>query len=196
MGSLSNAFGEIAENLIGRDERRQLQQAIAELWSRIEDFSHQVLANVDPNRLLLYQDGLPIGGEKGREILQDGARKGIRNHTLLLELLDHGARLMATEDADLLRKEYHLYQDLINRFDPDSYDETLQKIAEETKKLTDERDCAIVREIASTLGDGEIGLLYIGAAHDVQRFLPSEIEWKTYQRGEEETLLKWVSGED
>lgn len=196
MGSLSEAFGELAESLIGSDERRQLQQAIAELWSRIEDFSTSVLAHTDPSRLLLYQDGLPVGGERGKEILQDGAGKGIRNHILLLDLIDRGARLMATEDADLLKREYHLYRDLINRFDPDSYDETLRTIAEETKKLTNERDRAIGREIAATLSDGEIGLLYIGAAHEVQRYLPSEIMWKTYRRGEEEALLAWLSGGD
>jgi hypothetical protein len=41
--------------------------------------------------------------------------------------------------------------------------------------LLDERDCYIARRIDATLGDGETGLLFIGAAHTVEKHLPPDI---------------------
>jgi pheromone shutdown protein TraB len=41
--------------------------------------------------------------------------------------------------------------------------------------LLDERDSYIARRINTTLGEGQTGLLFVGAAHQVEKKLPRDI---------------------
>jgi len=121
---------------------------------------------VDHAKVRLYQDSLPVCGQE-LEIVEKLARSGNRNYLLLSELAVKGATVMGTEEPNLLIEE----RDRLSRkvaIDPNptsSYDE-----------LMDRRDEYIAQRIASTLEEGEIGLLFIGALHRVVERLPKDIQ--------------------
>jgi len=90
-----------------------------------------------------------------------------------------GAKIEATESAELLRQEYGYIKAIL-----EAGSEAERRAAEERynrvkDKLLEERDRFIARAIDVSLPDGETGLLFIGAAHDVQSKLPGDIDVKS-----------------
>ncbi|MGD9541731.1 MAG: hypothetical protein AB7V61_12475, partial [Methylocystis sp.] len=70
---------------------------------------------------------------------------------------------VGTESPTLLLDEYKLMQ---------SQDRTDAKAA----ALLEARDRFIAKQIDSTLGDGDVGILFMGALHKVAQFLPERIK--------------------
>ena len=142
-------------------------EVLAQLWHRIRQ---RVLAlPVDFTTVRLYQDGLPRCGHE-LAIVETLAAAGSSNHQLLLELVNRGAILMGTEDPALLLQEHdhlrkqHSAQPTPGAEVPPPYD-----------TLIAQRDASIASRIASTLTEGELGLLCIGALHRVAERLPKDI---------------------
>ncbi len=117
---------------------------------------------LDLRRVKLYQDSLPVC-DKESELVQDLAAQGSPNHELLESLMRGGATLVGTESPELLLDEYKLMQS------PDRTDA-------KASALLDARDRFIAERIDQTLGEAEVGLLFIGALHRVARFLPARIK--------------------
>jgi hypothetical protein len=122
----------------------------------------------------LYQDGLP---DCGREavIVKEVAAQGSKNHQLLLELMERGATLMGTEDPELLLQEYQLLQGAFGPGTSPEMDRARLLQEERSRSLLVERDRYIAKRINSTLLSGEIGLLFFGLAHSVDRLLDADI---------------------
>ncbi len=110
----------------------------------------------------VYQDSLPDGPGAER-LVEDMASRGSPNHRLLRLLKARGAVILGTEAVALLLEEYQAVKE--RRADPELLRRSLEA-----------RDRYIARRIAETLADGEIGILFIGAAHDVARFCDPTIE--------------------
>ena len=142
-------------------------EVVAQLWHRIRQ---RVLAlPVDFTTVRLYQDGLPRCGHE-LAIVETLAAAGSSNHQLLLELVDRGAILMGTEDPALLLQERdRLCQQHSAQPTPVAGDYPLYDA------LIAQRDASIASRIASTLTEGELGLLFIGALHRVTQYLPKDI---------------------
>ncbi len=51
----------------------------------------------------------------------------------------------------------------------------LNEFSDEGAKITELRDKHIADTVSATLKEGEIGMLFLGAGHDVSRFLPADI---------------------
>lgn len=145
----------------GLERWRQHLREVEELWQRIRE--RLMGLPVDFSQARLYQDGLPVCGRE-REIVHQLADEGSINHQLLLELVKKGAVVMGTEDPDLLIQERDR---LIHSAGENIllYDEVIER-----------RDEYIAQRIRSTLKEGEVGLLFIGALHRVVERLPEEIE--------------------
>jgi hypothetical protein len=111
--------------------------------------------------VLIYQDGLPICQHE-LEIVRELAGAGSRNHQLILELIGQGATLMGTEDPQLLIREYHLQR---SRLQPQPGGAPAAAAPDEAAELLELRDQSIARRIADTLPEGQVGLLFLGAAH-------------------------------
>ena len=146
---------------------RQRLRLVEELWEGIRE---RILAlQLDFSKVRLYQDGLPECGRE-REIVEELAREGSRNHQLLLELLQKGAILMGTESPPLLLRERERF---LNQGIPQN------RSVDEQNGLYDElihqRDQHIGERISSTLLDGETGVLFIGALHRAAQEVPSDI---------------------
>lgn len=108
------------------------------------------------DRVKIYQDSLPDGPGTER-LVADMAGHGSPNHRLLLLLQGRGATLMGTESLALLLEEYQAIKD--RRDSPELLRRSLEA-----------RDQYVARRIDASLAAGEIGILFIGAAHDVARY--------------------------
>ena len=110
---------------------------------------------IEFDQVKLYQDSLPDGPGTER-LVEEMAAHGSPNHRLLQELQAQGARLIGTESLALLLEEYRAIKE--QRASPELLRRSLVA-----------RDRHIAGRIAQTLAEGEIGILFIGAAHDVAR---------------------------
>ena len=137
------------------------------LW---EEIRRRVLAlEIDFHKLKVYQDGLPVCGRE-LEIVRELARQGSKNHMLLIELAERGAAIMGTEDAQLLVEEYLRLRDGLEG-DSDKGDR-----AGSAGDTLSRRDLYIAKRIRETLGEGELGLLFIGLLHRVDEKLNQDME--------------------
>ena len=91
------------------------------------------------------------------------AGHGSPNHRLLKLLKGRGAAIMGTESLSLLLEEYQAVKE--GRASP-----------ELVRRSLDARDRYVANRINETLAHGEIGILFIGAAHDVARFCDQTIK--------------------
>lgn len=136
------------------------QAAVADYWRAVRD---ALLAlPIDFRRLKVYQDSLPDGPGVER-LIEELARGGSPNHQLLLTLRARGAAVLGTESLALLLEEYQAIK--AQRADVPFLRRSLEA-----------RDRYVAERIGVTLGKGENGILFIGAAHDVRRFIDRDID--------------------
>ena len=143
----------------GHSKWRDPTEALEKFWRELSN----ALLNlpVDYAKVRVYQDSLPVCGRE-LQIVEALAQDGNRNYQLLSELVKKGATVMGSEDPKLLIEE----RDRLSRKSvTGSYDDLMER-----------RDEYIAQRIASTLKDGEIGLLLMGALHRVAERLPKDIE--------------------
>lgn len=117
---------------------------------------------LDLKRIKLFQDSLPVCGRES-ELVRDLAAQGSRNHQLLESLMRGGATLVGTESPTLLLDEYRLLQ-------------SPERTEAQAAALLEARDRFIAERIDASLGDDEVGILFMGALHKVAKFLPERIK--------------------
>jgi hypothetical protein len=120
----------------------------------------------------IYQDGLPVCAKEA-EIVRDVAHSGSPNHQLILELMAHGAKLMGTEDPQLLFQEYQLVTRGLSAAAKSR--ELRPQLESESARLLTARDRYIAARINETLQGGETGLLFLGMAHAVEGLLAGDL---------------------
>lgn len=175
MGDSGSALARETRNLVGKQRWEAHCNTVEGFWENIASY----LEPYDPCLLKLYQDGMPVGDALGGRIAEKAAARGSRNYQLLLKLIDKGAELRKTEDAALLVQEHeNIRRGLEN---PQSSPQTRSCRAEQ-ERLTEARDRTIAHAVNSTLREGEIGVLFVGAAHDVCRHLDRDIQVEEVKR--------------
>lgn len=165
-------LGDLADHLraqIGEEAWADKQRAVADIWQRIADWCD----NADAAELRVFQDGLP-DAPSAEQIVRDLSAKGSLNHRILQGLIDRGAVLVGTEDPDLILREYEIAKAAAEAIEagkqPDPRD------AQRSATLLERRDQYIAQKINDSLGDGDVGVLFIGMLHDVAPKLPAGID--------------------
>lgn len=158
MGSAAEGYKAAFIARFGEEKWRARRLQMDAIWRRIEASIARL--GLEAEKMKLYQDSLPICGRE-EALVGELAAKGSRNHQLLLRLVRGGASLVGTESAALLNEEYRLMG---------------SRDSKAASALLERRDRFIAERIAATLGEEEVGLLFIGALHRVARFLPARIE--------------------
>lgn len=173
MGSQAQTLKEESVRRLGAGQWQKSRLVIEEVWKGIGE--KLLTLQLPWERVRIYQDGLPLSG-KELEIAQEVAAQGSRNYQIVMELVRRGARLMGTESPELLTREYaHIKRIAEARTDAER-EEARRRYAAESAQLLKERDAFIARRIAETLEEGEVGLLFLGMMHEVDRLLPEEIQ--------------------
>lgn len=171
MGRVGAALAQKTATISGPERWEAHQETMRQFWDGVEVF----LRSLDPGQLKLYQDGLAIGGKVGRQIVEETAGQGSRNHQLVLGLLNSGAELRKTEDPVLLLQEH---QNLLGLLQQDSAGERRwgsEMYRSQRDRLTEQRDKFIAQTINTTLKEPEIGVLFIGAYHHVASYVAEEV---------------------
>jgi hypothetical protein len=137
-------------------------------WNEIRRMIAEL--RLDYASVCLYQDALPLC-EKKRDIVKEIAAQGSMNHQFLVDLMERGARLVGTEDPNLLLQEYQFLQDALGGGKQGSG----QQREHEIRKLLSGRDRFIAGRINTTLLAVETGLLFLGLDHSVEPFLDADI---------------------
>jgi hypothetical protein len=176
MGSASAGLERAGKSALGEARWQENQKRIEKFWGELEAEVEGL--NLDMAKLHIYQDGLPCAGEIGERIVRETAAKGSRNYQIVQKLMDRGARIEATEKVDLLRREYGFIKALLEA----KTDAERQAAEEQYNRAKDEliveRDRFIAQAIDATLREGETGLLFIGASHNVLPMIARDIEVK------------------
>lgn len=171
LGSAGRTLARKGAGMVGQRRWASHQDTVRRFWESIKAF----LLALAPGQIKVYQDGLPADGASGRRIVEEAAARGSRNYQLLSELLQRGAELRKTEDLCLLLREREYLRDSASEGAP-APGRCLPKLSSYDKEhLLEERDEFIARAISSTLKEGEIGVLFIGAYHDVASRLAPDI---------------------
>lgn len=176
MGSASASLEKAGISTLGKQRWQENQKKIESFWLDLEKEVDDL--GLDVGKLRIYQDGLPCAGALGERIVRETAAKGSKNYQIVQKLMDRGAKIEATESADLLRQEYGYIKALL-----EAKTDEVKRMAEERynqvkDKLLEDRDLFIARAIDATLAEGETGLLFIGASHNVLPKIAGDIEVK------------------
>lgn len=147
-------------------------ETVSGFWHTLEDY----FSAFDAAGVRIYQDGMMTDGELGERIVKEGAEKGSKNFMIILGLLKKGAVLMKTEDLGLLRKEYTLLLEISKAARPVRKLLSYLKYRLIKDRLLKKRDRYIAGMINDTLKDREIGVLFVGAYHDVRPSLAGDIQ--------------------
>ncbi|MBN2208055.1 MAG: hypothetical protein JW759_01995 [Candidatus Coatesbacteria bacterium] len=173
MGALGESIHRVHLSRIGRTFLRRKAAAIDRMWDDIETTINRLDLVYDKVRL--YQDGLPVCGRE-REIVDELAASGSRNHQLLLRMIEKGATLVGTESAELLIEEYELDKCILDTGRNPSQTAKLERRHEVlAESLLKARDSFIAQRINQTLRAGDTGVLFLGMLHSPERFLNGDI---------------------
>jgi hypothetical protein len=173
----------------------QRERTVLAIWA---DVRNRIAAmELDYAKLRVYQDGLPVCGQE-LKIVEELATAGSVNHQLVLDLVHRGATLVGTEDPRLLISEYQMHRRQLDPAktacpgamptssracdEPGQHgheDVAMPPNAMDAAALLEARDRFIAGRIADTLGQGQIGLLFVGAAHRIAPHLAADIHVRT-----------------
>lgn len=170
MGSMYGTLKDEYIRRFGIQKWEEHNRIIEDFWNGIRNKVFDL--SLDYPNTRLYQDGLPVCG-KEMDLVQELVKMGSRNHQILMELIQLGAKLEGTEDPKLLLEEYDYLKKASADLDKPKMKRRYQQSA---KRILQKRDSYIAQRIDETLRGGETGLLFIGITHRVDKKLPKDIE--------------------
>ena len=171
MGSLASALDETAKTELGEEVWEKHKETLFSFWRSVAQFFDPL----DVKGFNIYQDGLVADGDIGIKIVKEGVSQGSKNYEIVEKLLEMGAVLVKTEDPALVKKEYTYIKKMVYAKSPREKEACAQRYKRAQNQLLKERDDYIARRIDETLHEGETGVLFIGAYHDIASKLPDDI---------------------
>lgn len=176
MGSMQDGLMEEGVAKLGKERWLENQRKIEKFWEETEKEIDSL--GLDLSKVRIYQDGMPCGGDLALKIVRETAEKGSKNYQIIWKLLERGAVIEATESPVFLLKEYEQVKSIVSARTPQEKASAIKRYDAEKDELMRKRDEYIAKQIDRTLKDGETGLLFIGASHDVSKYLAGDIEVK------------------
>jgi hypothetical protein len=177
MGFAAEAVREIKARMFGPQWTRRYEAEVNRFWDELE----RRLTQLKVDRV--YNDSLPIGGEAGRDLVAKIAAGGSRNYQLLARLAASGVPLEATEDPRLLREEVSYIERIITATSLLEKEALARQHKQRLCDLIVERDRYMAQRISESLRDGETGMIFLGASHNIEPFLDKDIAVAHLVRG-------------
>ncbi|MEA1964195.1 MAG: hypothetical protein U9O41_03595 [Candidatus Aerophobetes bacterium] len=176
MGSVSSSLKEEYIVKFGKEKWQEHIRVINGMWEWIKGKIKGLKLTYEKVRV--YQDGLPLCG-KELDIVQKLAKRESINYKIILELIKKGAKLEGTESQKLLLEEYNYIKNI-------SAPSIKKRYEQRSQQLLIRRDRYIANRINKTLNEDETGILFIGAEHEVDKYLASDIkvDYLIYRPGE------------
>lgn len=174
MGSLGEELIQETISKIGREKWEEKKRLIEKFWEELEKEIFQL--NLDLEHTIIYQDGLPCGGEIGMKIVHNTAELGSKNYQIIEKMVAKGAKITATENPELLIEERNLLLEILKDSSTKEKEEAKMKYIAKKEFLLEQRDAYIASRINKTLDNEQTGILFIGAEHNVISKLDDDIE--------------------
>ena len=133
------------------------------------------LDGFDANLVKVYQDGMAADGETGRRVTEKAAERGSINYQLIRDLVRRGAELRKTEDPVLLLQEHEGIRTAVVQNSAPQDQQTAEPRRLQRNRLMEQRDEFIAATVSATLREGELGVLFLGASHNVVSRLARDI---------------------
>ncbi len=171
LGTLAPAINSGSRERLGEDVWLKHKETVTGFWNAVAGF----IGSLPVVRFKVYQDGLVADGELGMRIVEQGVKDGSKNYEIISELIEKGAELVKTEDLALVRREYDLLTKVVKANSTAARVSAAMEFRSTAKELLYRRDTFIAQRIGDTLHNGETGVLFIGAYHDVVLRLPHDI---------------------
>lgn len=171
LGSLASDVEERAVKFLGKRWKKH-KRTIKTYWSEIVKFFNKK----DLKGVKVFQDGLPVDDERGKSLVNKLAKTGSPNYKLIKKLINQGAVLQKTEDVALLKKEYQMTKDLVAKRPLALAVFAFLNYKLKKGKLLKARDRYIAIQINQSLRQGETGVCFLGAYHQVLAKLPKDIK--------------------
>jgi len=172
MGSLASALDETAKAEFGQEVWQKHKGAVSSFWDSIGQF----LDAMNVKDFKIYQDGMVANGADGLRIIREGISQGSKNYEIIGKLLQRGAVLVKTEDPVLVKQEYAYIAKIAHSKSPKEKEVWAFRYKVAQGRLLRQRDDFIAKRIEVTLGEGDTGILFIGAYHDILSRLPEDIQ--------------------
>ncbi len=172
MGSLASALDKRATAELGHELWQKHKETISGFWDSIARF----FDSIDVNGFKVYQDGLVVNGEDGSKIVNQGVKDRSRNYEIISCLLQRGAILVRTEDISLVKKEYACISKMAHAESFCQREIAALRYRLAQGQLLKQRDNFIAMRINETLREGETGILFIGAYHNIISKLSGDIK--------------------
>lgn len=172
MGSLAPTLDKKASVKLRPELWQKHKEIVAGFWDSISRF----IDSLNVNGFRVYQDGLVTDGMEGLRIIREGISQGSRNYDIVGKLLERGAVLMKTEDLSLVKQEYSHITKMTGSKSLKERGAAALRYKLAKGKLLKQRDDFIAKRIEESLGEGETGILFIGAYHNIIPNLPADIK--------------------
>ena len=171
MGSLAQDLEIKAKKTVKAISWIKHKSIIENYWAEIARYWE----NKNVSGFKIFQDGMATNGMVGQKIVADLSRKGSINYKILKQLMEKGAILTKTENPDLLKEEYFLTKDLVKRKSLLAGLFAFLRYKWRKGGLLAKRDSYIAKRIDESLQEGEIGICFLGAYHQMLPSLSKDI---------------------
>ena len=157
---------------LGEEVWKEHQRTVEGFWDVITDY----FTSVDASGMKIYQDGMVAESGIGQMIVEEIAKSGSKNHELVLSLLKRGAILVKTEVFKLVKEERDRLLAITQARSIIHKITAVIRYKLFKNRLLNKRDNYIAKRIEETLNDGEVGIIFIGAYHNIKKRLPMDIK--------------------
>lgn len=171
LGSLAKEVAQRGKKDLGEEIWKRHEEIVLGFWDVIIKY----FDSMEAGGVKIYQDGMIANGEIGQKIIEEGVKSGSKNYEVISRLLHKGGILVKTEDFNLVNEER-------NRLLKITRAETAVKkllwfirYKLTQNSLLNKRDDFISGRIDETLKEGETGIIFIGAYHNIKERLPGDI---------------------
>jgi hypothetical protein len=171
MGSVASTLDDRAAARLTPEIWQKHKEIVSVFWDSISRFLH----SLDVNDFKVYQDGLVTDGAEGLKIVREGITQGSKNYEIVGMLLERGAVLVKTEALPLVKQEYGYITKMTRSRSLKEREVAALRYKLARGKLLKQRDEFIARIINKTLAEGETGILFIGAYHNIINNLAPDI---------------------
>ncbi|MDP2730860.1 MAG: hypothetical protein Q8O55_10320 [Dehalococcoidales bacterium] len=172
MGSLASSLDETAKTVLGQEIWEKRKDNVSSFWDCVAQF-FDVL---DVKGFKIYQDGMVADGADGLRIIREGISQGSKNYGIIGKLLERGAILVKTEDLGLVKQEYTYVAKIAHAKSKKEKEVWALRYRLAQGGLLKQRDDFIAKRTNDTLCEGETGILFIGAYHDIVSRLSGDIQ--------------------
>lgn len=171
MGSVGAKLARQSAAIAGNKRWEMHTVVVRRFWDSIASY----LEGFDAGLVKVYQDGMAADGETGMRVIEKAAERGSINYQLIGDLVSRGAELRKTENPVLLLQEHESIRTAVQRNSTSEGQQTAEPRQRQRNRLMEQRDEYIAATISATLREGELGVLFLGAAHNVVSRLARDI---------------------